>query len=127
MYRTRIRQGEPINLLLMGERQAIEHFQKAINTTLWPSVIGVDDPEVREQTLQNLKSKTQQQLYIQLIQDRQIDVKEFAKQFTNSNAPKVHRAVRGLCQRYPTLEDHIVIDDQTIRLVDKLAPSQLVG
>jgi hypothetical protein len=58
MYRTRIRQGEPINLLVMGERQAIEHFQKAINTTLWPSVIGADDPEVRERTLQNLKSKT---------------------------------------------------------------------
>jgi hypothetical protein len=51
-------------------------------------------------------------------------VKAFAKQYTNYNSQNVYRAVRGLCQHYPMLEDHIEMNDQTIRLIDKPAPTR---
>jgi hypothetical protein len=122
LYRTRIRQGAPIHLTVMGEQQALDLLTETLGITFWPSVISADDPQMREQILQQLKYKGERALYAQLLRDRHIDIKSFAQQHTNYDVSKVQKALRGLCQRYPALVDHVVTDETTIRLIDKPAP-----
>jgi hypothetical protein len=124
LYRTRIRQGASIHLTVMGERHALDLLRETLGITLWPSVIGADSPKDRERVLRQLKSAVERTLYEHLLRDRQIEIKTFAKQYTNYNASKVHRAVRGLCQRLPALAEHIVTDEHAIRLVDTPAPTR---
>jgi hypothetical protein len=122
-YRTRIRSDAPIKLLVMGEQQALRLFQATLQVPFCSSAIGgADDPDLGEAILRRMKSEVQKALWTQLRQAREVDIKTFAAAHTNYDGSKVHRAVRGILQRHPRLEGHIVDDATTIRLIDKPAP-----
>ena len=57
-----------------------------------------------------------------LMDERCVNKRMFARQHTNYDIPKIDRALRGILDRQPAWEDHIVVDDTHIRLVDKPAP-----
>jgi hypothetical protein len=63
LYRTRIRQGAPIHLTVMGEQQALDLLTETLGITFWPSVISANDPHMRERIMQHLKSKVERALY----------------------------------------------------------------
>jgi hypothetical protein len=123
LYRTRIREGHPITLLVMGEREALELLQQTLQITIWPSTIGgPENPDGLEALLQRCHAQVEQALLTQLVRARVIEIKAFARQHTNYDTGKVRRALRGILQRHPRFEGHVIDDGTTIRLIDKPAP-----
>jgi hypothetical protein len=123
LYRTRIREGHPITLLVMGEREALALLQQTLGITLWPSTIGgPDNPDGLEALLQQVHAKVEQALLQQLLTKKVVEMKAFARQHTNYDTRKVQRALRGILQCHPRFEGHVIEDETTIRLIDKPAP-----
>jgi hypothetical protein len=123
IYRTRIRSDEPIKLLAMGEQQAVRLLEETMQIPFSTCAIGgADDPDRIEKIAGWLQSKVQKAILTQLLQYRVVDIAAFAREHTNYDTSKVHRAVRGIKQRYPRFEEHLVIEGTTIRLIDKPVP-----
>jgi hypothetical protein len=122
LYRTRIREGEPIKLLVLGETQAVNLLRQTLEVPFWPMVSALGDLDVRESMLQRLTSQVQHALLTQLYDQKVIDIKTFAGVYTNYDRQKVLKAMRGLLHRHPILTDHLVTDGTTIQLIEKPIP-----
>ena len=123
VYLTRIRSGEPIKLLVMGEQGAVRLLEERIRRPLSTSAIGgADDPDIMEAILGRIQSKVQKALLSQLLQDQVVDIRAFAREHTNYDKEKVLRAQGELLKRYPHFEGHLEMKEGIIRLVDKPAP-----
>ena len=124
-YRTRIRSEEPIKLLVMGEQQAIHLLHETLQIPFWPLAIGgADALDIVEKSLRQTKSEVQRALWTQLKQHREVTIKDFARDHTNYDTSKVHRALRGILKKHPRFEGHIVVDETTIRLIEKPVPTR---
>jgi len=125
LYRTRIRNysGEKINVLALGEREVIKAFESITSRFLNPiSVSPHENPEFIEKILCDLSSQAQINLLNQLMKHREVNKKDFARRYTDRSVQKVERALKGLIKVKPNLEGHLMMDDDTIRLVDIPAP-----
>jgi hypothetical protein len=122
-YRTRIRSGEPIKLLVMGERSAVRLFHETTQIPFSTSVIGgADDPDLIEKIVGRMRYKVQKALLTQLLQDHVVNITAFAREHTNYDKDKVLRAKDGILQQYQRFDGHLDVQDGTIRLIDKPAP-----
>jgi hypothetical protein len=122
-YRTRIRSDEPITLLVMGERSAVRLLEETMQIPFSTSAIGgADNPDIMESILGRMRYKLEKSLLTQLRQDGMVDSTAFARERNIRDTTKVLRAVRGILQRYPYLEGHLVIEGTTIRLIAKPVP-----
>ncbi len=124
-YRTRIRSEEPIKLLVMGEQKAVDLFHETLQIPFWPLAIGgADAPDILEKILRRTNHKVRKALLTELRRNHTVDISAFARAHTNREVSKVHRAVRGILTKDPRLEGHIVVDETTVRLIDKPVPQR---
>jgi hypothetical protein len=95
IYRTRIRQhqGEPIQVLAIGQREVIEAFETVIGVWLHPISVGQrENPAFIEQMLRGVKHQLQKTLLEEVTQYRSVSIKRFADTHTHRDRTKVERA-----------------------------------
>jgi hypothetical protein len=125
IYRTRIRQhqGEPIQVLAIGQREVIAAFEEITSLFLHPiSISPQDNPAYLEKILREVKHHLQKTLLDEVKQYRQVSIKHFAATHAKRDRIKVENAFRGLLKDHPMLQGHLVMDETTIQLVDKPSP-----
>jgi hypothetical protein len=124
-YRTRIRQhqGEPIQVLAIGQREVIAAFEEITSLFLHPiSISPQDNPAYIEKILREVKHHLQKTLLDEVKQYRHVSIKHFAATHAKRDRIKVENAYRGLLKEHPMLQGHLVMDETTIQLVDKPSP-----
>jgi hypothetical protein len=125
IYRTRIRQhrGEPIQVLAIGQREVIEAFESVIGVWLHPISVGQqDNPAFLEKVLREVQHKLQKTLLDEVVKTRKVHTKRFADQHANRSRYKVDKAFRELLKDHPSLQGHLVMDQDTIQLVNIACP-----
>jgi hypothetical protein len=125
IYRTRIRQhqGEPIQVLVVGQCEVIEAFETVIGRFLLPISVGQrDNPAYIEKILRDEQHAVRKILLEALTKKRRVQIKDFANRHTQRSRAKVERACRGLLQDHPMLQGHLVMDEEYIQLVDIACP-----
>src|SRR6266446_6370522 len=125
IYRTRIRQhaGEPIQVLAIGQREVMTYFEEVIGRFLHPISVGQhENPAFIEQILRGVKHQLQKTLLEEVTTYRNVTIKRFAYQHAERNRTKVESAYRGLLKDHPSLQGHLVMDEDTIQLVDIACP-----
>jgi Recombinase zinc beta ribbon domain len=125
IYRTRIRQhqGEPIQVLAIGQREVIAYFEEVLGVWLHPISVGQrDNPAYIEKILREEQHTVRKTLLEALTQKRCVHIKDFADRHTHRSRAKVERACRGLLQDHPMLQGHLRMDEDYIQLVDIACP-----
>jgi hypothetical protein len=98
VYRTRIRQhqGEPIQLLAIGQREIIDYFEQTVGRFLHPISIGAHEtPALIEQILRRDMHTLQRTLLEEVVKKRRAHIKAFADQYAGRDRRKVINAYHG--------------------------------
>jgi len=101
----------------------IEYFEEVTGRFLHPISVGQhENPAFIEQILRGVKHQLQKTLLEEVTTYRNVRIKHFADHHAERNRTKVESAYRGLLKDHPALQGHLVMDEDTIQLVDIACP-----
>jgi hypothetical protein len=121
IYRSRIRNGHPINIIFLGDNDAKKRFKSVIGRASKPLGISMSPREIVEKALRQDMTKARKAILIDLKEKGYSNLKEVAKKYTGRDLSKAKRAYNGLVGDKPVISQATHIVDDIVRMRPTLA------
>jgi hypothetical protein len=118
-FRSRIRTGESVNVVSMGDEKTVKKFNEIIGNatiSLCTASVASDSRETIEKALREETYKTRKAILKALNEKDSVDLRQIAREHTSRNIENARKAYRGLIATKPDVKHFTLLDGDTVRV-----------
>jgi len=112
IYRSRARQGQPVNLIFVGDHNTSEALVAYLKRPVLPIVATPNSSRDYLRTLlEKQQTKLRSAIVSQLLATGTVDIKTLATRLADRSTAKVFKAARGLAKDNPVFKAQLILDE----------------